>query len=360
LFEWLDIISKFSGAIIGVLGLLLGAFIANKYESRTTAANLINQREQAETNLRATMFNNLIKPIIGEPKTRQEIDPERELLLVELLALNFHNHFELKPLLVQIYRELQNQEDKNEMESVARRIIDRQVSMLRSVSLAMNENVEITTAFGESPIVFQDLIIAPLYFQETDQVWTVSFTCPQIDQWTNTLSTTRPEILEEYYLQKSQILELADLVDTLIPKEEVKTSVNSAQNPASFINQGISQCIRIHHPTKLDYSLEIGVLAVDYNKKSVDVSIYVERYYNESKVASDNRGYEFEITPFDFPLTDNTEINSNYRFSVILDSVDPINKMVSLRLVWFPKSYITERERPVNYSEIRKNLGLEQ
>src|SRR5436853_7768041 len=90
-----DVLAKLTAA--GAL--IFGAYISNTYQSKLTGTTILSQREQSETQLRASMFTSLIAPIMG-PQKGDTIPADREQLLVELLVLNFHEHFELKPLLM--------------------------------------------------------------------------------------------------------------------------------------------------------------------------------------------------------------------------------------------------------------------
>src|SRR6266849_6371668 len=95
LLDWLDAIAK----LIGALAVVAVAFTSNSFQSKITGISIQSQREQAESQLRASMFTSLISPIGGPQKDGKPIPPDRELLLAELLALNFHENFELKPLM---------------------------------------------------------------------------------------------------------------------------------------------------------------------------------------------------------------------------------------------------------------------
>ena len=113
------------------------AVIANEFQSRMTATAVISEREQAESQLRANMFNNLIDPIVGGKGKEGDIAVERERLLVELLALNFHEHFEFKPLLEHVDCRLgqdadeeKGKENRRSLRSVVRRVTERQISTL--------------------------------------------------------------------------------------------------------------------------------------------------------------------------------------------------------------------------------------
>ncbi len=81
------------------LGAVVAAWLANHFEQNRANLQLINQREQAESSLRATMFGQLISPIAGPGGAGADMDPVRYAVLAQLLTLNFHEHFELRPLL---------------------------------------------------------------------------------------------------------------------------------------------------------------------------------------------------------------------------------------------------------------------
>src|SRR6186713_3010569 len=92
---WLDVVMKLTVP----LGAIVAAWLANHFEQNRANLQLINQREQAESSLRATMFGQLITPIVGPGDSGAETDPVQYAVLAQLLALNFHEHIELKPLL---------------------------------------------------------------------------------------------------------------------------------------------------------------------------------------------------------------------------------------------------------------------
>jgi hypothetical protein len=94
LLDWLDAVAK----LVGAFAVVAVAIFANSLQTRVTGISIQSQREQAESQLRASMFTSLIGPIVGAQKDGS-IPADRERLMAELLALNFHENFELKPLL---------------------------------------------------------------------------------------------------------------------------------------------------------------------------------------------------------------------------------------------------------------------
>src|SRR2546423_1235834 len=100
--EWLDVFAK----LLGASAVLLVALFANSLQGRLTGASIQSQREQAESQLRASMFNSLISPISGPQTGDKPMPADREVVLTELLALNFNENFEMKPLLDDANRRL--------------------------------------------------------------------------------------------------------------------------------------------------------------------------------------------------------------------------------------------------------------
>jgi len=129
--DWLEVLAK----LIGASAVVLVALFANSLQSRLTGVSIQSQREQAESQLRASMFNSLISPIAGPQTADKPIPADREVILTELLALNFNENFEMKPLMDDAIKRLslertakpKDAEDPREaLWSIARRIAERQ------------------------------------------------------------------------------------------------------------------------------------------------------------------------------------------------------------------------------------------
>ncbi len=126
-------------------------FLVHILEKRMAGTTLLSQRELAESELRATMFGDLITPILGAKEAPR--DPEREALLVELLALNFHEHIEIKPLLEQAYEDAASGDTakatriQKALRSVARRVKERQIALLFAEAHAAHVPIETWDVF---------------------------------------------------------------------------------------------------------------------------------------------------------------------------------------------------------------------
>jgi hypothetical protein len=116
---------------VGLVG-VIGSQVIERQQTKSTDARLyselMSQREQAESNLRKDMLVSVIQsylaPDAGSINAR--------LLHLELLAYNFHDSLNLKPLFLDLARQLhgrkgpEDQWDLKRLRRVAREIADRQ------------------------------------------------------------------------------------------------------------------------------------------------------------------------------------------------------------------------------------------
>jgi hypothetical protein len=127
---WVENLAKLALPIVTAIVALAGTCITTRINEENNLRDTINQREQAESALRTSMFRELLSPVVGTTGTMVE-EPQRLALLAELLALNFHEHFELGPLLTYV-DELpgQNTRDRTRLRSIGRLVISRQLAVL--------------------------------------------------------------------------------------------------------------------------------------------------------------------------------------------------------------------------------------
>jgi hypothetical protein len=287
----LDLISKLTPIAVVVVG----AWIANGFQREISGTTLLSQREQAETQLRSSMFKDLVQAVV-DPRTR----PEWERVSVELLALNFHEHFEAKPLLVELDRALARNPGKVEdvqygrrsLRSVARRVVDRQLASI------IRESRQ-----GERPGDWA----------RVDEV--TVFQPVNTDDERALLETIRSA-------SRARIAEFLDPIDVDSPDRAWKLTL---------------------YVTEADWANEIF---------KIEGSVQLQNQSEALRVG-------FTLTWFDFPLTDNTVLADGNRFALVLSSVDTAAPLKSARLkvVWFPKRYFTPRERPLDYRRFLDLVG---
>jgi hypothetical protein len=304
------------------LATCVAAWIAYDFQTRSAGISMLNQREQAETQLRASMFDKLISPIAGP---NRELNADQERVLAELLTLNFHEHIEFKPLLLHADKRLATAPGaaRDSLRSVVRRVRDRQLALLQkdcAPAWAAVNRAEMIETCREEPV-------------------TISF------------------------------CEFSDAGDAKkLPKEQYNLWLGSEQ--CTLILPNSPRVERVFSPDA-KYNLTLSVVKSRWEEQSFDVTAFVTK---DSRLLNDIR---FEITPFDLPFTDNTILGPNNRFALVIKDVekkqdcttqkpeaDGPNKPVkcdtmNLWVVWFPPRYILPHERPVNFQDIRKILDLD-
>lgn len=312
LLDWLDVMAK----LVGALAVLLVAIIANSFQGRLTGISIQSQREQAESKLRADMFSSLITPITGSQKDGNPIAPERERLLAQLLALNFYENFEFKPLLEHAAENARTNgmggnvpgggpDPREPLWSISRRIAERQ-------------RASIAWEWGAANRAKQ-----AKWFHRLFSWGQASEGC---EFYTLTVFSTQP-------------------TSTELP--------NRCELPVT-----LNQTIRLKSPDG-NYTLQIAMVHPDWTNQTVNLVVLPFVSAQGSPVETDI-SYRFVLSWFDFPFTDNTLLPDGNRFAIYLRliSAGPPEKLTVL-VVWFPKGYFTPRERPLNYGEVQRLLGTE-
>lgn len=296
---WLDVVMKLTVP----LGAIVAAWLANHFEQNRANLQLINQREQAESSLRATMFGQLIAPIAGPGGSDADSDPVRYAVLAQLLTLNFHEHFELRPLLQDADDRLSKYHGpiapqaivtaRSNLRQAARRVIQRQIAQL-----------------WEDPVGK----CAPAASMES------------IFQF-----VSDPE-LEGSFAQP------ANSASMLVPANELKS-------------------FTISSPDCRD-TLSVVFAKPDFSAERVHVLITPA---SPTAAIADYR-FDFDLNSFAFPFTDNAVLPSRNRFAFFIKDISELDdtgtsKIMRVGLRWFPQNYYPPTERPTDYKEFRKALG---
>ena len=133
--SWIETVAKLLpgiGAVIaGILIPLVIQTSGEKSRNHQLYAEIVSRREVSDTELRAKMFENLIKSFFGDGNGKQTNG--QKLTLLRLLALNFHEFFNLEPLFDQLESEMGTKEEKERLREIAREIVSKQEAMLSQV-----------------------------------------------------------------------------------------------------------------------------------------------------------------------------------------------------------------------------------
>ena len=82
---------------------------------------------------------------------------------------------------------------------------------------------------------------------------------------------------------------------------------------------------------------------------------------NSARNGTDYR-FDFALTSFAFPFSDNGVLPNENRFAFFIKDVSSLDdtgtsKIMRVGLRWFPHNYYPPTERPTDYKEFRKALG---
>jgi hypothetical protein len=296
---WLDVLMKLTVP----LGAIVAAWLANHFEQNRANLQLINQREQAESSLRATMFGQLITPIAGPGESGAETDPVRYAVLAQLLTLNFHEHFELKPLLQDADDRLSKYKGtieaaavtqaRSNLRQAAHRVIQRQIAQL-----------------------WDDEIVK----------------CTPVASMETTFQFVSDPDLEESFSGA------AESATVLVPGKQLKSFTVSSPDCRDKLSIVFD---------KPDFSAERVQVLISPASPTASVTDY---------------RFDFGLTSFAFPFTDNAVLPSGNRFAFFIKDVSELDdtgdsKIMRVGLRWFPHNYYPPTERPTDYKEFRKALG---
>ena len=276
-----DVILKPVGGLLTALAVAGVGFYGSRVLERRQAADtnarlyaqLMSQREDAETSLRKDMFNSIIGSFL-KPKT---IGYEEQVLNLELLAYNFHEALDLAPLFKSVYSDIGKSTKPNAADYLKR--LEEAADEVKSKQIAALED-----------------------------------SGGKLDASIN---------LEE--LEKSP--EGVTLVDGTLNLPAVKERTDPALLKTNFKVEG---------------------LFVDWKKRRIRVKLEVKTPKNNG---AGGREEEFDttfsvfwISPFDFPMIDNTRLPHGQRCAIVLRKMG--NPTAQLTLVYFPGSRASLKEKP--------------
>ncbi len=128
--DMIDIVTKIvTAASVLIAGIAIPVVLNHNEEKNRQSqlyVQIMSQREQSDSALRERMFNALISSYFGKEVST---DPEKQIMYLNLLTLNFQEFFDAKPLFEDLDKKLKG-ESRRKLQSIARQVADRQVNML--------------------------------------------------------------------------------------------------------------------------------------------------------------------------------------------------------------------------------------
>jgi hypothetical protein len=311
-----DIVLKFLGSlltavVIGSLGYWGSKIIEDKRNADAKTrlyTELMSKREDSENSLRKDMFVSIINSFLKTDQAKGQQDLEPRVLELELLAYNFHESLNLKPLFVHLRKQVETskltngEEYLDRMENVARQIIDKQMLVLEEAAGSegkRDQNIDLLAV-------------------------------PQINK-------PKPEDREPLFLQPIN-LTLPDINNKPITRNVAITVLG-----ADLKRKELQVRVEIRTP--------LGAQVGDHPKDATSSES------PEAKFITITR--QFSVGPFDFPFIDNIRLSDDQRLALVLQEFSSEEKKATVTLVLFPGSHASLREKPF-FQEIIQKLQLDK
>ena len=156
-----------TAAVVAVLGIVGSSYLSQKQALDTNVrlyTELMSKREESESALRKDMFASIIDTFL-KPQV-QSLDTR--VLNLELLAYNFHESLNLKPLFVSIEQQIKDTKDpkkqdfRNRLSRVAREITRKQMVVLEAAGQKVDTKfplADVPTEPGGAPLELEETVL---------------------------------------------------------------------------------------------------------------------------------------------------------------------------------------------------------
>jgi hypothetical protein len=367
--DWVDIgLKAFMPVVAGLLIAWAGfvsnytlSSIANNQQSARLITELQISREEAESNLRKDVFDQALQAFLLKDSSYDGslFGVSKQLLRLELLSLNFGDSLSLSPLFTEFNEDLKRlkpikgeegifEESQGELRkrlySLARRISSAQVSSLTQHGVSKPIIVPIKHAASEDKCETQldEEAFASPDIRELQRNFGV------LNDKDELLLETKKDF-KEYFdfetrltyvelLNASRIIELDGIVRTL----EVKVS-------------NVDLCAEIAKVSVYIFHQEKTISNLQLASKPVGSLNNLNAIADEGFRPEVSRTFTLDF--FNFPMVDNTRLENNHRFAIVLEEfdLDAAEPYIQLVALIFPSEYASLRDRP-GMQEARKLL----
>lgn len=327
-YQKLESLAKFMAGVAAVIGSIWVPIILSNYSEQSRKTQLymqiMTEREKSDTTIREKMFDSLLTKYLGafpddEPDSEKTF--RKRIMFLDLLSLNFQEYLNAKPLFEDLHgrlgRAIQHtshpaEQDtfralQNEVKRVAARIASKQAATLSSIGLTRELSLDTQEMF---------LRCVRLY-----------------------------EVAGLKEMQNGQPVSLMDITD--------QRACNETE-PAAGGAAGIAQESQ-GHP-----SIDIELLELRDASAIVEVTPYEEFFNEDGILTSMKQGKRMgvEVSFFDLPYMDNTELFDGSRFSLVLKGIASDNSAAKFSAVIFKEGFMTLRDRPL-FEEMLRTLQKE-
>lgn len=306
--EKAESLSKVIGSVLIPVAIFVLGYWGNKYlqerqsleTKRQLYTQLMSRREESESSLRKDMFTSIVKSFIEPGSTTPCL--EEKVLDLELLAYNFYDSLNLKP----IFKHLKKQ-------------IDYEISLA-------NGKIKQIAALGKARNQC-----------EGKSIDTLNDYLDRLNSVAKIITQKQLHVLEQ----------VGTKFDRTIPLEGF---ANKKQFSEIKLDSGE---LDLNNNANIQRIFDITVQDADIINKEIKIQVAVSTIENNTKTTQIE---EFSIGYFDFPMIDNTRLSNDERYAVVVTGFsEKPEPLAFITLVYFPGSYASLKDKPY-YDDVLNRL----
>ena len=390
--NWGDIgIKLFTTVIAGAL-IAWAGFISNytlsSVSSNKENARLITElqirREQTESELRKDVIGQALQTVLLKDKDQQSSikGMSKQLRGLELLALNSAEALSLSPLFTEFNRDLKllkiEDEDDNSifrndslfhlekaelrkrLYMLARRVASTQVSSLLGRH-GISKTIKIPLLGYDPSMTCNDLILYKEYFPWPERDVLRQFLIYD-ENYKNVMNDEEIKNLFKSDDSNSLVSEVFDFLTNLFKEEEKEKKPITAyleilngqrkmvlQDNIRYLEINVSNVDHCNLTLKVGFTIRkqaANILAEKEERSPVESLASLTETANRYLEHEVSRSYTLDY--YNFPMVDNTILENNHRFAIVLDYFDLKSDQPHIKLtaLIFPSEYASLRDRP--------------
>jgi hypothetical protein len=373
-----EIILRPIGGLLAALSIAALGFFGSRYMERQKGieanvrlySELMSKREEAESALRKDMFTS----IIGSFLKPESASLEAKVLNLELLACNFHESLNLKPLFMHLRKRITHDDTTDtakreyleRLDKVAKQVTRKQMLILIGAGKKFDRHID-----------FDSLLVS---FEITEQSLEglKSEASAEFDSLILKHAKTDLRVVPDYVLEKLRNIKNRTftgfpgfeeaILDEKIGKEATVTFKSVILKHAST-RGNLGSYLLEEESLELDEikrDFRISVLKADSAAKELKVKLEILRtpklFADDEEVDTDDeeeapREAKFWLGFFDFPMIDNTRLSGDQRCAIVLNDFER-NEVgewgIDITVIYFPGAYASLKEKPYFHDVVQK------
>lgn len=332
--RWADLAARLATPIVVGLLIAWAGYVSERtlgsISSREERARLVTElqvkREEAETALRKDVFEYALQALL-QPVDRVGgvQDLSKQMLRLELLALNFGDSLSLSPLFNEFKRDIDSAQANasaaamerveklnRRLVSLAKRVASTQVSSLAQHGASIRMKIPV-------PALTPDASGCENYYSDHGYKWPA-------DSIRQDLGYQRDDKSDSEMIAESLAYRTADL-----PPKGVISLAGRLRRIELMVTE-INHCSK---SATINLSIwPVNGIGQPHVRAEVSDRLEIER--------------EFRLDFFNFPMVDNTRLEHNQRFALLMEDfvVNETESSIDMVAVLFPAEYASMRDRP--------------